>query len=90
MARKMKTMDGNQAAAHVSYAYTEVAAIYPITCLLYTSSEGFVEESESYGLTNVNERLKLFFGAACRMKVESEEGAGMKVLIEIREERMHV
>ena len=27
----MKTMDGNQAAAHVSYAYTEVAAIYPIT-----------------------------------------------------------
>lgn len=31
MARKMKTMDGNQAAAHVAYAYTEVAAIYPIT-----------------------------------------------------------
>lgn len=28
MARKMKTMDGNQAAAHASYAYTEVAAIY--------------------------------------------------------------
>ena len=31
MARKMKTMDGNQAAAHASYAYTEVVAIYPIT-----------------------------------------------------------
>ncbi len=31
MARKMKTMDGNTAAAHVSYAYTDVAAIYPIT-----------------------------------------------------------
>ena len=31
MARKMKTMDGNQAAAHASYAFTEVAAIYPIT-----------------------------------------------------------
>ena len=31
MARKMKTMDGNQAAAHASYAYTDVAAIYPIT-----------------------------------------------------------
>lgn len=31
MARKMKTMDGNQAAAHVSYAFTEAAAIYPIT-----------------------------------------------------------
>lgn len=29
--RKFKTMDGNQAAAHVSYAFTDVAAIYPIT-----------------------------------------------------------
>ena len=31
MARKMKTMDGNHAAAHASYAFTDVAAIYPIT-----------------------------------------------------------
>lgn len=31
MARKMKTMDGNTAASHVSYAYSDVAAIYPIT-----------------------------------------------------------
>ncbi|MBQ9118433.1 MAG: pyruvate:ferredoxin (flavodoxin) oxidoreductase [Lachnospiraceae bacterium] len=31
MARKMKTMDGNTAAAHVSYAFTDCAAIYPIT-----------------------------------------------------------
>lgn len=31
MARKTKTMDGNSAAAYVSYAFTEVAAIYPIT-----------------------------------------------------------
>lgn len=31
MARKMKTMDGNHAAAHTSYAFTDVAAIYPIT-----------------------------------------------------------
>ncbi len=31
MSRKMKTMDGNTAAAHVSYAYSDVAAIYPIT-----------------------------------------------------------
>lgn len=29
--RKMKTMDGNTAAAYVSYAFTDVAAIYPIT-----------------------------------------------------------
>ena len=33
MARKMKTMDGNHAAAHASYAFTDVAAIYPITPL---------------------------------------------------------
>ena len=31
MARKMKTMDGNNAAAHVAYAFTDVAGIYPIT-----------------------------------------------------------
>ena len=31
MARIMKTMDGNHAAAHASYAFTDVAAIYPIT-----------------------------------------------------------
>ena len=29
--RKLKTMDGNAAAAHVAYAFSEVAAIYPIT-----------------------------------------------------------
>ena len=29
--RRMKTMDGNTAAAHVSYAFTDVASIYPIT-----------------------------------------------------------
>ena len=51
MSRKLKTMDGNTAAAHVAYAFTEVAGIFPITpssvmaelvdkwsaCLLYTS-----------------------------------------------------
>jgi pyruvate-ferredoxin/flavodoxin oxidoreductase len=31
MAKKMKTIDGNTAAAHVAYAMSEVAAIYPIT-----------------------------------------------------------
>ena len=31
MVRKLKTMDGNTAAAHVAYAFSEVAAIYPIT-----------------------------------------------------------
>ncbi len=31
MSRKMKTMDGNTAASHIAYAFTDVAAIYPIT-----------------------------------------------------------
>lgn len=31
MSKKMKTMDGNTAAAYISYAFTDVAAIYPIT-----------------------------------------------------------
>ena len=31
MTKNMKTMDGNQAAAHIAYAFTEVAGIYPIT-----------------------------------------------------------
>lgn len=31
MAKNIKTMDGNQAASYMSYAFTEVAAIYPIT-----------------------------------------------------------
>jgi len=31
MVRKMQAMDGNTAAAHISYAFTDVAAIYPIT-----------------------------------------------------------
>lgn len=53
-------------------------------------SEGVVEDNESYGLTNVNERLKLFFGEGCTMKIESTQGAGTKVSIKIREESMHV
>ena len=40
MARKMKTMDGNQAAAHASYAFTEVAAMYPITIFRYARAYG--------------------------------------------------
>ena len=43
MSRKMKTMDGNSAAAHVSYAFTDVAAIYPIT-----PSSVMADESDKY------------------------------------------
>ena len=53
-------------------------------------SEGIVEESESYGLTNVNERLKFFFGDSCTMSVESAQNEGTKVWIEIREEEVYV
>ena len=47
MARKMKTMDGNQAAAHASYAYTDVAAIYPITPSSVMRSEDHTSELQS-------------------------------------------
>ena len=40
MERKMITMDGNTAAAHVAYAFTEVAAIYPITPLFRHGGAG--------------------------------------------------
>ena len=35
MARKMKTMDGNHAAAHASYAFSDVAAIYPYLTIIF-------------------------------------------------------
>ena len=41
--RSMKTMDGNQAAAHASYAFTDVAAIYPIT-----PSSNMAEHTDSW------------------------------------------
>lgn len=43
----MKTMDGNGAAAHVSYAFTDVAAIYPITPS--SNMAEYVDEWSSYG-----------------------------------------
>ena len=49
--KKMKTMDGNMAAAHVAYAFTEVAAIYPITP---SSSMGeYVDEWSAHGRKNI-------------------------------------
>lgn len=47
-------------------------------------SAGVVEESDSYGLTNVNERLKLYFGDQYAMCIESEKEKGTKVIIKIR------
>ena len=51
MARKMKSMDGNNAAAHVSYAFSEVAAIYPITPS--SPMADFVDQWSAAGLKNI-------------------------------------
>lgn len=67
MARKKKTMDGNAAAAHVSYAFTEVAAIYPIT-----PSSPMAEETDAMAARGV----KNIFGQTVKMaEMESEGGA---------------
>ncbi|MEG0894689.1 MAG: pyruvate:ferredoxin (flavodoxin) oxidoreductase, partial [Oscillospiraceae bacterium] len=67
MARKMKTMDGNTAAAHASYAFTDVAAIYPIT-----PSSNMAENTDKWaseGKTNI-------FGETVKVvEMQSEAGA---------------
>ena len=49
--RRMKTMDGNTAAAHVSYAFTDVASIYPITPS--STMAEVVDEWAAYGRKNI-------------------------------------
>ncbi len=67
MTRKMKTMDGNTAAAHVSYAYSEVAAIYPIT-----PSSVMAELADKWA----TEGLKNIFGREVAVtEMQSEAGA---------------
>ena len=67
MNRKKKTMDGNSAAAHVSYAFTEVAAIYPIT-----PSSTMAEETDAMAARGV----KNLFGQTVKVaEMESEAGA---------------
>lgn len=51
MAKFMKTVDGNTAAAHVAYAFTDVAAIYPITPS--STMAELVDEWASQGRKNV-------------------------------------
>ena len=51
MARKFKTMEGNNAAAHVAYAFTEVAGIYPITPS--SPMAVYVEQWSATGLKNI-------------------------------------
>ena len=51
MSREMKTMDGNTAAAYVSYAFTDIAAIYPITPS--SSMAELVDEWSAHGRKNI-------------------------------------
>ena len=67
MARKLKTMDGNTAAAHVSYAFTEVAGIYPITPSSPMADN--VDQWAAAGRKNI-------FGTTVKViEMESEAGA---------------
>ena len=67
MARKMKTMDGNQAAANASYAFTEVAAMYPIT-----PSSVMPEHTDEWA----TEGRKNIFGRTVQItEMQSEAGA---------------
>lgn len=67
MARARKTMDGNSAAAHVAYAFTDVAAIYPIT-----PSSVMADEVDKYSATG----RKNLFGSSVRVvEMQSEAGA---------------
>ncbi len=67
MARKFKTMDGNTAAATVSYAFTEVAAIYPITPSSVMAE--LTDEWSAHGLKNI-------FGQTVKIaEMQSEAGA---------------
>ncbi len=67
MAKKMKTMDGNAAAAYISYAFTEVAAIYPITPSSPMAEN--VDEMAAKGTKNI-------FGQKVRLiELQSEGGA---------------
>ena len=67
MARKFKTMDGNNAAAHVAYAFTEVAGIYPITPS--SPMADYVDQWSAQGLKNI-------FGTTVNVaEMQSEAGA---------------
>ena len=67
MSKKMKTMDGNTAAAYISYAFTDVAAIYPITPSSPMAEH--VDEMAAHGAKNL-------FGEKVRViEMQSEAGA---------------
>ncbi|MCG9479201.1 MAG: pyruvate:ferredoxin (flavodoxin) oxidoreductase [Actinomycetia bacterium] len=65
--KKMKTMDGNTAAAHVAYAFTDVAAIYPITPS--SPMAEYIDEWSAYGQKNI------FGQQVSVVELQSEGGA---------------
>lgn len=67
MARKMQTMDGNTAAAHISYAFTDVAAIYPIT-----PSTNMAEHADDWSAQG---RKNIFGQTMEIVEMQSEAGA---------------
>ncbi len=71
MARKMKTMDGNHAAAHASYAFTDVAAIFPIT-----PSSPMAEATDEWATQG---RVNLFGQTVKVTELQSEAGASGSV-----------
>ena len=79
MARKMKTMDGNTAAAHVSYAFTDVAAIYPITpsspMADYTDTWSTQGRKNIFGHTVVLSEMQSEAGAAGAVHGSLQAGA---------------
>ena len=71
MARSKKTMDGNTAAAHVSYAFTDVAAIYPIT-----PSSVMAELADKW---SANGKTNIFGNRVQVTEMQSEAGAAGSV-----------
>ena len=67
MSKKIVVMDGNTAAAHVAYAFTEVAAIYPIT-----PSSPMAEKVDEWSAKG---RKNLFGSTVDVIQMQSEAGA---------------
>ena len=67
MARNKRTMDGNEAAAHASYIFTDVAAIYPIT-----PSSPMAEHTDEWATAG---RKNIFGHEVKIVEMESEAGA---------------
>ena len=71
MAKKYLSMDGNQAAAHVAYAFSEVASIYPIT-----PSSPMAEHAEAWAANG----MKNIFGSPVNViEMQSEAGAAGRI-----------